>query len=59
MCAYCERGAPASGPGLVLCPKKGVVAEDFSCRSFVYAPTKRIPRRQRALPSFSREDFSL
>lgn len=59
-CAYCERGQYSSDSKSVLCPKRGVVSPDYSCRSYVYAPLKREPRGVNPeLPSFSPEDFEL
>lgn len=59
-CTYCQRGAPMNDEQ-VLCPRKGVVSREDSCRHFRYDPLKRIPLRP-APPDFSRlkdEDFSL
>ncbi len=48
MCLYCfytnfvyEDGSTC------LCDKKGVVPFDFSCRKYMYDPTKRIPPRSK------------
>ncbi|MCI8594771.1 MAG: hypothetical protein HFF09_05900 [Oscillospiraceae bacterium] len=59
-CAYCVRGK-ALGDGSLACPKKGVVAGNFSCGSFRYDPLKRQPPRP-ASADFSKltdDDFSL
>lgn len=59
-CAYCLRAKPME-KGFLACPKKGVVAENFSCRAFQYDPLKRQPPRP-AVVDFSHlsdEDFSL
>lgn len=58
-CVYCELGHTASDKKMILCKKKGVVSPYYSCKKFVYAPLKRIPKRLPKLPSFSDEDFSL
>ena len=59
-CIYCQRGAQLED-GKVLCPKKGVVDAQGSCRSFRYDPLKRVPPPP-AAPDFSHlkdEDFLL
>lgn len=43
-CAYCAKGNPISDRE-VLCPRKGVVASEFSCSRFKYDPLRRIPPR--------------
>ena len=58
-CAYCLVGKPAPDGETVLCPKKGVVAKDYSCRRFKYDIMKRVPKKAPKLQSFSEEDFSL
>jgi hypothetical protein len=46
LCAFCEKGTPVPGGEFVICPKKGLVDEKFSCRSFSYDPLKREPKRK-------------
>ena len=46
LCAFCEKGTPVPGGELVICPKKGLVDERFSCRAFSYDPLKRKPQRK-------------
>lgn len=58
-CAYCLIGKPAPDGETVLCPKKGVVAKDYSCKKFKYDIMKRVPKKSPKLQSFSQEDFSL
>ncbi len=58
-CTYCQFGASSSDEQMLLCSKKGVVSPYYYCNKFVYCPTKRIPKRQPKLPTFSKEDFSL
>jgi hypothetical protein len=41
-CSYCQRANPIENEE-VICVKKGIVDESFSCRHFVYDPLKRIP----------------
>lgn len=56
-CRYCELAYP-SGEAYI-CSKKGIVKEDFSCRSFRYDPLMRIPHRPPQRESFCPEDFTL
>lgn len=57
-CEYCAHGK-VSSDGNVYCLQKGVVPQYYSCKWFVYAPLKRIPRRPPTLPNYDPEDFSL
>lgn len=59
-CAYCTRGTMLES-GQILCVKKGIREEGYSCWRFRYDPFKRIPRKARALDfsMYSEEDFSL
>ena len=59
-CHYCVNGT-CYEEGLILCTKKGVVAEDSKCRKFKYDPCKRIPPKAKALDfsRYDRDDFSL
>ena len=50
-CGYCERGTASKDGNMVLCESKGVVAPFYSCRKFVYAPLKRVPKRARPRPN--------
>lgn len=45
-CSYCEHGKPAKSEGKILCPRCGIVDEDFSCKKFTYSPFKRIPEKE-------------
>lgn len=44
-CAYCEHGKPARSQGKILCPRCGLVDENYSCKKFTYSPFLRIPER--------------
>ena len=44
LCAFCEKGTPVPGGEFVICRKKGLVDERFSCRAFSYDPLKRKPQ---------------
>ena len=46
LCALCEKGTPVPGGEFVICRKKGLVDERFSCRAFSYDPLKRKPQRK-------------
>ncbi len=56
---YCRFGRSVAGTEDVSCPRKGVVAQDYSCRRFEYDATKRVPMKKAALPEFKDEDFTL
>lgn len=58
-CQYCEFGKITTDRQLVLCKKKGSKRPYDSCKSFEYAPLKRIPGRSAALPTYDTEDFKL
>ena len=58
-CAYCKHSKAAPDKTKVLCPKKGVMDLDYSCKKFSYDPLKRVPVRTPDLQQFSKEDFSL
>ena len=56
-CAYCEHASVLRDEDYILCEKKGVVAQTFRCRRFVYDPTKRIPRRLHAMPKLDMDSI--
>ena len=49
-CVYCEYGQPGRSNKMILCPKCGIVNEDYSCKKFVYSPLKRIPDKVHPTP---------
>lgn len=59
-CAYCLYGARLED-GVILCSKKGMKTQQDKCRKFKYDPTKRIPKKAKALDfsKYENEDFSL
>lgn len=59
-CSYCQYGT-AMGQNQILCCKRGVVSEYYSCRKFSYNPCKRIPPKMKALDTdkYQDTDFSL
>lgn len=59
-CAYCSRGSMAPTGTEFLCPVKGLVQSNFSCKKFDYDPLKRQPKNGPKLPDgFTASDFSL
>jgi len=58
-CSYCEHGKLTRDNKMVLCNKKGSMQPYSSCRAFVYAPLKRIPRRAAPLPTYDKKDFEI
>lgn len=58
-CEYCERGKITEDRKMVLCIHKGIVAPFYSCRKYIYDPTKRIPKRAKKLPEYNENDFKL
>lgn len=58
MCLYCEHGKKIMATEDIICPKKGIVKPDFSCRKFKYTPINRIPpKKVSTVGGFSKEDF--
>lgn len=57
-CRYCAYGMLASSGQNVLCPKKGVVSNDYFCRRFQYDPLKRKPQKP-IRQTFQKEDFTI
>lgn len=55
-CAYCEHGKPAKSEGKILCPRSGIVSEDFSCKKFSYSPFMRKPEKEHPLVSSPPEE---
>ncbi|MBP0981455.1 MAG: hypothetical protein J5968_04550 [Oscillospiraceae bacterium] len=58
-CAYCEFGSLSQDKSAILCPKKGIVSADFSCKKFVYDPISRVPKMMPPLMQFDKSDFEL
>lgn len=58
-CEYCKHGSLSADGERILCPKKGVLTFDFSCKKFSYDPLKRKPQKGPKLPEFSQDDFAL
>jgi hypothetical protein len=59
-CAYCTKGRTIDEEQ-VACIKKGIVAPEDHCPSFVYDPLRRVPPRPVKLSAdkLSREDFEV
>ena len=58
-CRYCRFGTAAPDGDAVICPKKGVLDKDASCKKFRYDPLKRAPRQAPDMLTFSESDFTL
>lgn len=58
-CTYCQYGRATVDPSQVLCRKYGPVSSSYSCKKFLYAPTKRTPKKPPKLEEFSEDDFKL
>lgn len=56
-CRYCEHGKLTGDT--VLCRKRGTVQPDGHCRSYEYAPLRRLPKRAAPLPKYEAEEFKL
>lgn len=59
-CTYCAHSARLNENEL-LCSKKGIRSPEDKCLSFRYDPTRRIPKKAKALDfsKYDQEDFSL
>ena len=59
-CAYCAKGRTLDDEQ-VACVKKGIVAPEDHCASFVYDPLRRVPPRPVKLPvdKLKQEDFEV
>lgn len=59
-CSYCAHGVMVDDE-MVLCSKKGIRSASGKCWKFRYDPTKRIPKKAKALDfeKYNSEDFSL
>lgn len=57
ICLFCENASKLCGDDNMLCKKKGVIAEDHTCRKFVYDPLKRTPNTKPKIPKLSKEDI--
>lgn len=45
-CDYCQFGKRTKDGNKVLCEKRGLVEQSYSCNKFIYSPLKRIPVKQ-------------
>ena len=45
-CDYCQFGKRTKDGNKVLCEKRGLVEQTYSCTKFIYSPLKRIPVKQ-------------
>lgn len=58
-CEYCVHARIPEDRTEALCPKKGVVSLDYSCKKFKYDPIKRIPKKVTLQSIFTEEDFKI
>ena len=56
-CVYCIYSVDAADGEHVLCPRRGVMLKDDSCKKF--NPLKRVPRKSAPPLAFQPDDFSL
>ena len=45
-CDYCQFGKRTKDGNKVLCEKRGLVEQTYSCNKFIYSPLNRIPVKQ-------------
>ena len=45
-CDQCQFGKRTKDGNKVLCEKRGLVEQTYSCNKFIYSPLKRIPVKQ-------------
>lgn len=59
-CAYCAHAACLNEEE-ILCSRKGIRTPEDHCFSFRYEPTRRIPKKAKAMDfsKYDKEDFSL
>lgn len=59
-CTTCQYSAALSDHQMI-CSKRGVIADSYSCRKYRYDPCKRIPPTMKApnFEKYSDEDFKL
>lgn len=58
-CEYCEFGKISQDMKMIFCRKTGIVSPYYKCKKFIYAPTKRIPKRMQKLPTFNADEFKI
>ena len=58
-CKYCLRSQRTEDDTIILCPKKGVVLAEDSCRRFKYDPLKRQPGNMPELGNYTADQFEL
>lgn len=58
-CCYCELGMVARDNIMILCKKRGITSPYYHCKSFLYAPLKRVPKKRPKIKDFKQEDFIL
>ncbi len=58
-CEYCENGSPTIDGQMIKCKYKGIISKHDSCKKFIYAPLKRVPKRRPSLPQYDPDEFKL
>jgi hypothetical protein len=58
-CEYCAKGRLAPDGENVLCPKKGIVERDYSCKAYKYDVLKRVPQKQPRVKEIDPADYEL
>lgn len=58
-CGICQYGAQDEANRVVYCERKGVMDYCDKCKKFKYNPFARIPRVEKPLPEYSKEDFDI
>ena len=58
-CAYCEHSKATADEQMVLCPFKGIVSLQFSCRKYIYNPCKRVPTVRFIANTYTKKDFMI
>lgn len=60
MCQYCDHSRPVIQTDHFICPFKGLITGDFSCRKYKYNAIKRVPPKKIIYKEeFDKSDFEL
>lgn len=60
ICATCKFASEVHSTGDYICSKKGLVASNFTCKSYDYNRLmKRPPKKRQIKNDFTAEDFSI
>ncbi|MGN1080617.1 MAG: hypothetical protein ACI4QV_00860 [Acutalibacteraceae bacterium] len=58
-CGICSFGIQDENNRVVYCKKRGVMDYGDCCRKFKYDPLARVPKIQKPLPAYTKEDFDI